>query len=312
MNKFKNFSCFSGRIRYLLMAFSFLSVAVWLLLGNLGCVVESLLNAIEIRFEPSDVVLIPGQTSVVTANVNWNDQRTVFADWTVSDGATSAFSSVNPSSVSDNYARITLTARSAENLYQNEGTWTVSKQHSGPIFTARFVDPLSVTLTGEEIRTSRQRYLPVQMVSPTLSLKFPVINDKVSGDGYVRSLMLGGKAEVIGAPAAWKYEFDLSLKIIASFDHWPTPLSESEALSLTVASFENENLPLVPSADGKSVRITLPAIGFGKMETYFSNSSAVLGEYFLSVSAEAKLVGGEENLSLRKQFQVHFRIKPTF
>jgi hypothetical protein len=276
------------------------AVAFWLILSNLGCIIIRLIDGdSEINFKPRFMHVLPNTSSEIQAMVTWLDLsgRYLESDWSISNPTDSHFSSVKIKPVED-YAVINFTTKGAEQLYSNEG-WGGISSKPDPVVTARFIDPSSYLILEEPVKVTRRRQLPVGPIAPKLSLKLPVVRPIVSGDGFVRSIMLGAKAEITDAPDLLKYDFKFKLVVDAHGGRYVGDDDRAEWVRFSLLDLRDKQLPTEIAADGQSAVFKYTSLKIPGMEQIFEKYTDVSGAYKIEVWVEARTVGGKDSLPLK-------------
>jgi hypothetical protein len=281
MNKLKS-TWLKSSFRSILLLLGLGFVAAWLVLGNLGCIAEILLNGIEMKFTPEKQALLPYQTKTMEASLLLLGDRELDADWTITNTNLPAFSSVKFDD-SGFSPEITITASDPDSFYASRETWNSRLYLGGPRVTAKYVDPWSKTLLGEDVKATLSRYLPLETNKPVMEVIIPMSHPILSGDGFVRAMNLGCKAEIKNAPESWKYTFEFDIDVFSQI------VDPGAIHPVRFSTFPKD---VTVSADGKSAKFKLMNLQFRGLEKYISDYDVIDGSHEISVLVTAKTSDG--------------------
>lgn len=188
-------------VSWLATSLSLAFVAVWILLGNLGCITFDLLSTFVIKFDPAFFQLAPGKSGQVQATLEWAETRALDAKtWSVDSARPKVLDSATTSPTADSgYTNISLQCGTDPTVFNPDALWTASANSVYQVGVhASFVDPVWKSISGgQEVVIGRRAYLPLRAGQAQMKVTMESINSNGPDTLF--------KIKVINALEGYKY-----------------------------------------------------------------------------------------------------------
>lgn len=212
-------------------ALAFLTVALWMLFGNLACVWQEI-NTFVIRFNPAHFYVdAPGKAGTVLAELIWTSEgnhQLEALNWEVDPGLPRilASASCSPRTESE-FTNISLQCVDDPALFEPSGLWVASKESAYLVgVKARFVDPVWKSLSeGQEAVIARKAYLPIRSGMPKI-----VVREGGWGTGEAAGDMLF-YLTVDNHLDGWTYSYSTEARRLSWDDQLSISISGNHAVS---------------------------------------------------------------------------------